>query len=196
MSWVCEFCSTVNEEDDRVCFACDQERSAADIERARYKERIKRIKGRFLLAYNVMFNIAKYLFWISTVILSVMLTIILILKITGEQTGSIFGTLLEMVLKCKTNIFTVFSNTSLIANNIVYIIIDLYKNRVVIIATNAIGNVKEAGDVLMYAFTTNLKQKVDYIVTVATPAVYHEVYDNLLVFVHALKKIFVLVSGK
>lgn len=39
MSWICEYCSTVNEDSDTHCFVCDSERSRESVLEARREER-------------------------------------------------------------------------------------------------------------------------------------------------------------
>lgn len=44
MSWVCEYCSTSNDDHDTVCFVCGQERSMDSIREAKRIEAAERTK--------------------------------------------------------------------------------------------------------------------------------------------------------
>ena len=80
MSWICDYCSTLNDDSVTECFVCETPRSKESIREAKRAEREERSKRINIILYNSTTVTGKVLCFSSIVLFSVIALIILFLK--------------------------------------------------------------------------------------------------------------------
>lgn len=89
MSWICEYCSTTNENRDKKCFVCGTERSKESIQEAKRAVREKRARQTHAIIYKSATITAKVLCVSSIVLFSIIAVIILYLKMKNGSLGDL-----------------------------------------------------------------------------------------------------------
>ena len=106
MSWVCEYCSSANDESQRECFVCGNSRSAASIRAAKRERRAERatcVGRRVWRGINIG---GRVLFYASIALLTVMAGVIIATKINDralDDLSDVAATMLAHIganLKC------------------------------------------------------------------------------------------------
>lgn len=82
MSWVCDFCSTCNEEKTLECFVCGQPRSAESIREGKERLKAERFVRFNKFIFDVVYSKLKIVFASSIAVASVVTIVWLIIKIT------------------------------------------------------------------------------------------------------------------
>lgn len=85
MSWICDYCSTANDEELRECFVCGVARSAESIREAKRRLREEHFKKISASTYKWLMLIAKTLFTASTATFVIVFLIMTILKLTNGE---------------------------------------------------------------------------------------------------------------
>ena len=97
MSWICDYCSTANEDRDTECFVCCRERSKESIraaKRAAREERNKRINEAIYKGITIT---GKVMFFSSIVLFSVIALIVLCLKMKNGLLGDLVYTVIVII---------------------------------------------------------------------------------------------------
>ena len=90
MSWICDYCSTANEDHDTECFVCGRERSMESIREATRIAREERTKRINEIIYKSATITGKVLCFSSIVLFSVIALIVLFLKMQSGSLGDLF----------------------------------------------------------------------------------------------------------
>lgn len=85
MSWICENCSTVNEDSMSLCFVCGTKRSEEQILEAKRIVREEKTNRVNTIIYNVVTITGKVLFFSSIALFSVVLLIVLFLRMRNGE---------------------------------------------------------------------------------------------------------------
>lgn len=89
MSWICDYCSTANDDRDTECFVCGRERSKKSIleaKRAAQEERTKRVNE---MIYKSTTIVGRVMCFSSITLFSVIAIILLCLKIQNSSLGDL-----------------------------------------------------------------------------------------------------------
>lgn len=102
MNWICDYCSTSNENEIKECFVCGRSRSEASILESRRKQREHEIEKINSYLYRTIFSRIKYIFLtliIVSVILISILGTILVVNETIDEPVIIASKLLDYIYK-------------------------------------------------------------------------------------------------
>ncbi len=80
MSWVCEYCSTSNDDHDTVCFVCGKERSVESIREAKRIAAEEKSEHICEITYKCATLVGKIFFILTIVLFSVMILVLLFQK--------------------------------------------------------------------------------------------------------------------
>ena len=92
MSWICDYCSTANEDRDTECFVCGRERSKESIREAKRAAREERTKRINEVVYKSTTITGKVMCFSSIVLFSVIALIVLYLKMQSGSLGDLVYT--------------------------------------------------------------------------------------------------------
>lgn len=110
MSWVCEYCSSANDEGQRDCFVCGNPRSAASIraaKRERRAERTVRTGRRLWRGINIG---GRVLFYASIALLTVMAGVIIAMKINDRALDDLSDVAAALLAHIGVNLECVFGD--------------------------------------------------------------------------------------
>ena len=97
MSWICDYCSTANEDRDKECFVCGRERSKESIREAKRAAREERTKRINEVVYKSTTITGKVMCFSSIVLFSVIALIVLYLKMQSGSLGDLVYTGIAIV---------------------------------------------------------------------------------------------------
>ena len=119
MSWICEYCSTVNDEDCIQCFVCEKERSKESIEAANQIKREERIRRINTTIYTSTSILGRILCISSIVLFSIVALVALIFKMKNGAIGDIVSSSISIIENVGKNFKLLFGvNFDLIASHL------------------------------------------------------------------------------
>lgn len=146
MSWICDTCSTANEDHDRECFVCGEARSAESIREAERAEREARAERRSSTIYKCATVTGKVLFFSSIALFSVVALILLFLKMRNGAISDIVFVLFTIV----ENVVDQFM--SLFGVNIVFLFTQLGDSPIKHLGRNFVEVFSQMGSTLYEGF--------------------------------------------
>lgn len=96
MSWICDICSSANEDSMTECFVCGQARSVESIRLERRERRGRAIKNVFKDIDKVSNIILKTMFILTTILCSILTSILIIQKAKNGELGDIVECLIAL----------------------------------------------------------------------------------------------------
>lgn len=96
MSWICDICSSANEDSTTECFVCGQARSRESILLERRERRERKTKKIFTSVDKASNIIFKTIFIIATVFCAILTSILIIKKATNGDMGDIIDCLISL----------------------------------------------------------------------------------------------------
>lgn len=108
MSWICEICSSANEDYCRECFVCGQVRSKESFRKERRNKREKSLSAVFNKTDRVAGIALKTIFIVALVLCIAVLTCIVIKKIVNGNFGGVWENFQILISKCSYNATRLF----------------------------------------------------------------------------------------
>lgn len=109
MNWICDCCSSVNEERETECFVCGTPRSAASIREAARRAREERRENRLRTACKYLSGTGKVLFIAAVSVLALTFLLILFFKVKDGELGDIVYALIAVAKRTGASIRDAFA---------------------------------------------------------------------------------------
>ena len=97
MSWVCDMCSTDNDDADEICFVCGARRSAESIKREREEKRAERLEKLRQIILNRGMLIMKIVFFSAGIVCLAMVIALIIYGIVVSRMDGFFKTTTDLL---------------------------------------------------------------------------------------------------
>ncbi len=119
MSWICEYCSTYNEDSVSECFVCGQARSEASLREAKRRQKEEREERVGALIYKWSMIVTRTLFISSTVLFSLFALIIVVMKLMSGDINDIANAIIKTGIHIGNNLISPFTvNAAQIAEHL------------------------------------------------------------------------------
>lgn len=162
MSWICDYCSTANEDCDTECFVCGCERSKESIREAKrivLEERTKRINE---VIYNSTTITGKVMCFSSIVLFSVIALIILYLKMRNGLLGDLAYAVIAIFENIGENFKSLFSvNVKIIAIQFIDSLVKTVGENYGVIWLHALNTIQNSSECIITELFVNRNIKYE-----------------------------------
>lgn len=109
MNWICDCCSSVNEERETECFVCGEPRSAAAVREAKRRAREEKLEARLRAMHTYLTITGRVLFVSSASVLSLAILVALVLKVRNGSMGDIVYAFIAVAKQAGENVSAAFA---------------------------------------------------------------------------------------
>ncbi len=109
MSWICDYCSTSNEDSSTECFVCGESRSEASLREARARLHEERVEKFNKLFYKWSMGISRTIFIASTISFTVAALIIIVMKLMNGSIDDFVNAIIQTGAHVGNNIALTFT---------------------------------------------------------------------------------------
>lgn len=162
MSWICDYCSTANEDRDTECFVCGRERSKESIREAKRAAREERTKRINEVIYKSTTITGKVLCFSTIVLFSVIALIVLYFKMQSGSLGDLVYTGIAIVENIGENFKLLFNvNVESIAEQLLDSPLKNIGTNYEIMRSHAINTLQNNGECIITELFVNRSVKYE-----------------------------------